>query len=174
MGAGGGHWGHAARGADEDCRDRRYTGGFQRLLRRGIGIRSRVCGVARDLDFRIGSTEKREFDGPAADPAAARARRDQDGRPAVRRAQMAGLILLLVAMAAGTAKGAQVPQDNDHTLQAMRDEMARAKTRLELIIPNIDQPVRPYYVEYRLLDLEVREVVAEYGALLSSTHTRHG
>jgi len=86
---------------------------------------------------------------------------------------MAGLILLLVAMGAGTAKGARVPQDNDHTLQAMRDEMARAKTRLELKIPNIDQPVRPYYVEYRLLDLEVREVVAEYGALLSSTRTRN-
>ena len=86
---------------------------------------------------------------------------------------MAGLLLLLVAMGATAAKGAQVPQDNDHTLQAMRDEMARAKTRLELKIPNIDQPVRPYYVEYRLLDLEVREVVAEYGTLLSSTQTRN-
>jgi len=87
--------------------------------------------------------------------------------------EMAGLILLLVAMGSGTAAGAQVPQDNDHTLQAMRDEMARAKTRLELKIPNIDRPVRPYYVEYRLLDLEVREVVAEFGTLLSSTHTRN-
>jgi hypothetical protein len=58
-------------------------------------------------------------------------------------------------------------------MQAMRDEMARAKTRLELKIPNVDQPVRPYYVEYRLLDLEVREVVAEFGTLLSSTHTRN-
>jgi TldD protein len=86
---------------------------------------------------------------------------------------MAGLILLLVAVGAGAASAAEVPQDNDHTLQAMRDEMERAKTRLELKIPNIDQPVRPYYVEYRLLDLEVREVVAEYGTLLSSTHTRN-
>src|SRR5712692_7460578 len=86
---------------------------------------------------------------------------------------MAGLILLLVAMGPGAATGAQVPQDNDHTLQAMRDEMERAKTRLELKIPNIDQPVRPYYVEYRLLDLEVREVVAEFGTILSSTHTRN-
>jgi len=92
----------------------------------------------------------------------------------VRRAErMAGLILLLAAMKAAAATGAQVPQDNDHTLQAMRDEMDRAKTRLELKIPNIDRPVRPYYVEYRLLDLEVREVVAEYGTLLSSTHTRN-
>ena len=92
----------------------------------------------------------------------------------MRRAErVAGLILLLVAMKAAAATGAQVPQDNDHTLQAMRDEMDRAKTRLELKIPNIDRPVRPYYVEYRLLDLEVREVVAEYGTLLSSTHTRN-
>src|SRR5437879_8199548 len=86
---------------------------------------------------------------------------------------MAGLILLLIAMGSGAALGAQVPQDSDHTRQAMRDEMARAKTRLELKIPNIDQPVRPYYLEYRLLDLEVREVVAEYGTLLSSTQTRN-
>ena len=87
--------------------------------------------------------------------------------------EMTGLILLWVAIGSGTAAGAQVPQDNDHTLQAMRDEMARAKTRLELKIPNIDRPVRPYYVEYRLLDLEVREVVAEFGTLLSSIHTRN-
>ena len=55
----------------------------------------------------------------------------------------------------------------------MRDEMARSKARLELKIPSIEQPVRPYYVEYRLLDLDVREVVAEFGSLLTSTHTRN-
>jgi TldD protein len=68
---------------------------------------------------------------------------------------------------------AQVPKDNDHTLQAMRDEMARSKTRLELKIPGTPQPQRPYYVEYRLLDLDVREVVAEFGALVASNHTRN-
>ncbi len=87
--------------------------------------------------------------------------------------RMAGLILLLVLTGSGAAAGAQAPQDNDHTLQAMRDEMARAKTRLELKIPNIDKPVRPYYLEYRLLDLEVREVVAEFGTLFTSTHVRN-
>lgn len=92
----------------------------------------------------------------------------------MRRAErVAGLILFLVAAGTGAARAAEVPQDNDHTLQAMRDEMDRAKTRLELKIPNIDQPVRPYYVEYRLLDLDVREVVAEFGTLLSSTHVRN-
>jgi predicted Zn-dependent protease len=68
---------------------------------------------------------------------------------------------------------AQAPNDNDHTLQAMRDEMARSKSRLELKIPGSAQPQRPYYLEYRLLDLDVREVVAEFGALLSSTHSRN-
>src|SRR5260370_9037527 len=86
---------------------------------------------------------------------------------------MAGLLLLLGAMSCAAAAAAQAPQDSDHTLQAMRDEMARAKTRLELKIPNIDQPVRPYYLEYRLLDLELREVVAEFGTILASTHTRN-
>jgi TldD protein len=90
-----------------------------------------------------------------------------------RTARMAGLLLLLVAMWSGAATAAEAPQDNDHTLQAMRDEMARAKTRLELKIPNINQPVRPYYLEYRLLDLEVREVVGEFGTILSSTQTRN-
>jgi TldD protein len=76
------------------------------------------------------------------------------------------------ALAASSVAFAQAPPDNDHTLQAMRDEMARAKSRLELRIPKLDQPVRPYYLEYRLLDMDVREVVAEYGALVSSNHNR--
>jgi len=55
----------------------------------------------------------------------------------------------------------------------MRDEMARSKTRLELKIPGTQQPVRPYYVEYRLLDLDVREIVAEFGTLLTTTRGRN-
>src|SRR5260370_13958590 len=55
----------------------------------------------------------------------------------------------------------------------MRDEMARSKTRVELNIPGTQQPVRPYYVEYRLLDLDVREIVAEFGTLLTTTHGRN-
>ena len=66
----------------------------------------------------------------------------------------------------------QVPADKDHTLQAMKDEMARAKSRLELAIPPSNQPVRPYYVEYRLLDMDIREVVGEFGALVSTGHSR--
>jgi len=81
--------------------------------------------------------------------------------------------VLLFALAAAPAAFAQAPADNDHTLQAMRDEMARAKSRLELRIPKLDKPVRPYYLEYRLLDMDVREITAEYGALTTSTRTRN-
>jgi TldD protein len=44
---------------------------------------------------------------------------------------------------------------------------------LELNIPGTQQPVRPYYVEYRLLDLDVREIVAEFGTLLTTTSGRN-
>ncbi|MGB9463643.1 MAG: metallopeptidase TldD-related protein [Candidatus Acidiferrum sp.] len=86
---------------------------------------------------------------------------------------LAALTFFAAALSCGIAARAQAPKDNDHTLQAMRDEMARSKTRLELQIPGTPQPQRPYYVEYRLLDLDVREIVAEFGALLSATHTRN-
>jgi TldD protein len=85
----------------------------------------------------------------------------------------AGLTILAVALGSSFSVQAQASKDNDHTLEAMRDEMARSKTRLELQIPGAPQPQRPYYVEYHLLDLEVREVVAEFGALVSSNHTRN-
>jgi predicted Zn-dependent protease len=80
---------------------------------------------------------------------------------------------VVLAESPQAATATVAPQDNDHTLQAMRDEMARSKTRLELEIPGTEKPERPYYVEYRLLDLDVREIVAEFGALLSTTRTRN-
>jgi TldD protein len=82
-------------------------------------------------------------------------------------------ILLGTVAPAGVAGAAQASQDSDQTLRAMRDEMARSKSRLELSIPGTQQPVRPYYVEYRLLDLDVREIVAEFGTLLTSTRGRN-
>src|SRR5262249_2931678 len=89
----------------------------------------------------------------------------------------AGLAFFSCFVAAGAfgvpASPPQEPKDNDQTLRAMRDEMERAKTRLELNILGTDRPVKPYYIEYRLLDLDVREIVGEFGALLNSTHTRN-
>jgi TldD protein len=90
------------------------------------------------------------------------------------------LFFFAATIACGTSAIASAPQDqkdqgqkaNDQTLRAMRDEMERSKTRLELKIPGTDQPVRPYYVEYRLLDLDFREISGEFGTLLNSNHSR--
>jgi TldD protein len=89
------------------------------------------------------------------------------------------LSLLIAAIVSGgtasraAAQETQDPKDNDQTLRAMHDEMARAKTRLELKIPGTDQPVRPYYLEYRLLDLDFREISGEFGTLLNNNHARN-
>jgi TldD protein len=80
--------------------------------------------------------------------------------------------IVLAALSAASLAFAQAPTDHDHTIEAMRAEMARSKARLELKLPQSDQPVRPYYVEYRLLDLDIREVVGQFGALLSTNRNR--
>ena len=85
------------------------------------------------------------------------------------------LLFVVSTIACSTSSLASAPQDqkdNDQTLRAMRDEMERSKTRLELKIPGTDEPVRPYYVEYRLLDLDFREISGEFGDLLNSNHSR--
>lgn len=91
----------------------------------------------------------------------------------MKRAQRIAVFAVLAANLSSVAAASPAPQDNDQTLRAMRDEMARSKTRLELRARGTDQPVRPYYIEYRLLDLDVKEIVAEFGALLTSAHTRN-
>jgi len=59
--------------------------------------------------------------------------------------------------------------DSDKTLAAMQDELERSRTRLELKIPDTGQPAHPYYIQYRILDIDVHTIVAEFGALISST-----
>lgn len=89
----------------------------------------------------------------------------------MRALRFASVLLALCSAPAAFAQ-ASFDSDSDHTMQAMRDEMARSKSRLELQIPPSGQPVRPYFVEYRVLDMDIREVSAEFGALLNSNHTR--
>jgi len=63
--------------------------------------------------------------------------------------------------------------DSDKTLAAMQDELDRSKQRLELKIPGTDQPAHPFFIQYRVLDLDVHTIVAEFGALISSTSGRN-
>jgi hypothetical protein len=79
---------------------------------------------------------------------------------------------VLITLSVPCSAFARAPEDNDQTMRAMRDEMGRAKTRLELQISPSEKPMRPYFVEYRVADIDVREIVAEFGALISSSHNR--
>jgi TldD protein len=66
------------------------------------------------------------------------------------------------------AAQAPVPSgETDKTLYAMHDEMERARTRLSLAGVQ-----KPFYIEYRLLDLDVRNITASFGALVSSSTSR--
>jgi TldD protein len=71
-------------------------------------------------------------------------------------------------LAASTAATrAQVAADGDQTLRAMHDELERSRERL--VFEGME---KPFYIEYRLLDLDVRSVTATFGALVASTTTR--
>jgi TldD protein len=73
------------------------------------------------------------------------------------------------APASAAASQAAVPDsESDKTLHAMHDEMERARTRLQL--PGVE---KPFYLEYRLMDLDVRAVTSTFGALISTSTTRN-
>ncbi|HTW24074.1 MAG TPA: metallopeptidase TldD-related protein [Candidatus Baltobacteraceae bacterium] len=71
------------------------------------------------------------------------------------------------ASSALAAQTTAVMNDSDQTLHAMHDEMERSRARLQL--PDAD---KPFFIQYRLLDLDVRSVTASYGALISSSVSR--
>ena len=71
------------------------------------------------------------------------------------------------APARAAAQAAVPAGETDQTLHAMHDEMERARTRL--VLAGVG---KPFYLEYRLLDLDVRSVTATFGALVSSSTSR--
>jgi hypothetical protein len=75
----------------------------------------------------------------------------------------------LAQPAAAARQVAQVPPgDTDKTLAALHDELERSRTRLVLLGQE-----KPYYIEYRLLDLDERTITAQFGAIIGSTTTRN-
>jgi PmbA/TldA metallopeptidase C-terminal domain len=70
--------------------------------------------------------------------------------------------------AAPASMQAPVPAgETDKTLYAMHDEMQRSLSRLQ--IPGMD---KPFFIQYRLLDLDVRAISASFGSLVASNTTR--
>jgi PmbA/TldA metallopeptidase C-terminal domain len=80
------------------------------------------------------------------------------------KAAIAAAVLLCVAAAPVLAQAPVPDSEKDLTLHAMHDEMERARERLAL--PGAD---KPFYIQYRLLDLDIRSISASFGALLSDS-----
>ncbi|MHB8539682.1 MAG: hypothetical protein ACYDCD_01885, partial [Candidatus Acidiferrales bacterium] len=76
-------------------------------------------------------------------------------------------IIAPLALALFCALPAAAQSDHDHTLEAMQDEMTRNVARLQL-----PGQQKPFYIQYRVLDIDIRSISASSGALISSTHNR--
>jgi len=80
----------------------------------------------------------------------------------------AAAALLAVAGSVGRPARVAAAEDKDQTLRAMHDELARSRARL--VLPPQSPP---YFIEYRLLDIEQKTVAASFGALLASNTSRN-
>ncbi len=84
-------------------------------------------------------------------------------------ASLATLFLLICGLpAAAQQKDAKtVSASSDPVLQAMREELARSKSQLKM-----ENVPPPYYIEYRVTDLDYYEAEAAFGALRQSQRSR--
>jgi TldD protein len=68
------------------------------------------------------------------------------------------------ASVAHVLKGAEIPANTDPLLRAMQQELAREQALL--VLPGMQ---RPYFMQYRLEDIQSYDAVANYGALTSES-----
>ncbi len=80
------------------------------------------------------------------------------------KAAIAAAVLLCIAAVPVKAQAPVPDSVKDLTLHAMHDEMERARQRL--VLPGAD---RPFFIQYRLLDVDIRSISASFGALLSDS-----
>ncbi len=82
---------------------------------------------------------------------------------------VAALLLFICAMPAGAQQKAAktASASSDPVLQAMREELARSKSQLKM-----ENVPPPYYIEYRVTDLDYYEAEAAFGALRQAQRSR--
>ncbi len=92
-------------------------------------------------------------------------------RKARHRPKLAALTLLLMSLlgsaAFGWEKDWRAALNDDPVLAAMRDELDRARTSLKL-----DRVAAPYYIEYRIVDVDDYSAEASFGALRADLRFR--
>src|SRR5580704_8306540 len=77
------------------------------------------------------------------------------------------LLTLLVPLVCARQGDGRPSVSTDLLLQAMSTELARSKAALKL-----DEVSAPYYIEYRVFDMDEFDATASYGALQTSVRTR--
>ena len=89
-------------------------------------------------------------------------------RPSALKHRLAIVIALIVLLATGAqAKDASTSPDDDPVLQAMRTELDRSKSALKL-----EGMSAPYYIDYRVIDMDAYAAEAAFGALRNKVHAR--
>jgi len=79
---------------------------------------------------------------------------------ASKHSRAAAILLLLVTATVAQQKGQQPTNDDDPVLQAMRQELDRSQSSLKL-----ENVAAPYYIEYRVFDIDEYSAEAAFGAL---------
>lgn len=80
---------------------------------------------------------------------------------------LSSVLLLALFVPAAFAQKKQESGDSDPVLQAMRTEMERSKAKLKL-----EEMAAPYYIDYRVTDLQDTVAEAAFGAMRSEVHAR--
>jgi predicted Zn-dependent protease len=90
-------------------------------------------------------------------------------RNSASRATAISLVLLAVSPFAASAQQKQLPADaaSDPILRALQAELTRSKAQLKM--DNVDSP---FYIEYRVFDVEQFDASAAFGALRDQSRTR--
>jgi TldD protein len=83
------------------------------------------------------------------------------------RASAVLFLMLLICVPSIFAQRKESSATDDPVLQAMSVELKRSKESLKL-----DQVAAPYYIEYRVIDMDEYDAEAAYGSLRSDTRTR--
>ena len=77
------------------------------------------------------------------------------------------MIALLTPMAFAQSKDTKTPPTDDPVLQAMRAELERSKSALKL-----EGMAAPYYIDYRVIDMDAHLAEAEFGAIRADVPAR--
>jgi hypothetical protein len=85
----------------------------------------------------------------------------------IRRVLLTALLPSLILAAFAEQKDWQTLANDDAALAAMRAELARSKVNLKM-----DQVAAPYYIEYRVFDVDQYSAEAAFGALRSDVRSR--